>query len=110
MGVTMMQLDPGWPMHTPKGDAWAYAMVWTGQEGQVMFCTFLDADGSCWFFPNDVVKMTWNRGLGRIPPGADRWSTPFRPEHVPPKGRNTTRRGTRERKERTKTQRRGKGT
>lgn len=59
----ILQLDPPLPLMTPKGSGWAHLVIDYGQEHDLLWVVFLDADGACWTVPNPQVRLDPNWSL-----------------------------------------------
>ena len=51
-----MQLNPPLPLETPKGKAWAVAMIDYGPQWDLQWVTFIHATGECWTWLNRDVR------------------------------------------------------
>ncbi len=63
----LMQLSPPLPLETPKGKAWAVAMIDYGPQWDLQWVTFLHETGECWTFLNSDIRQEANYtfGLGK---------------------------------------------
>jgi hypothetical protein len=72
----LTQLNPALPLITPKGKAWAVAVIDYSQEHDLIWVCFQDDDGSCWSWRNADIRLQPNITLGRAPmvrPKGDGW-------------------------------------
>jgi hypothetical protein len=67
--VTVTILEPPWEVDTPKGKAYAHALIDYSQESYIYFLTSAKGTGEFWIYRNDKVRLWWNEstGLGRRP-------------------------------------------
>jgi hypothetical protein len=63
--MTVTQLSPPLPLHTPRGDGLAHFMIDYGPEFHLMWTVFIDATGECWTFQNPDIRAIKNFTLGR---------------------------------------------
>jgi hypothetical protein len=63
--VNLLQLNPPIPVITPKGKAWAHAMIDYSQEHHLVWVCFQDDTGECWSWQNRDVRIQANPTLGR---------------------------------------------
>lgn len=75
----MLQLNPPIPLKTPKGDAWAHAMIDYGPQWDLLWVTFVEATGECWTFRNPEIRQGKNYTFGHPDP------TPIKPRPEPQK-------------------------
>lgn len=58
------QLQTPIPLITPKGKAWAVALIDYGPQWDLQWVTFIHATGECWTFRNSQIRQdqnyTWN--------------------------------------------------
>ena len=59
-----MQLNPPIPLETPKGKAWAIAMIDYGPHWDLQWITFLKDSGECWTFSNQDIRQEKNYTFG----------------------------------------------
>ena len=59
------QLNPMIPVHTPKGDGYAFLVIDYSQEHHLYWTVALDIDGAIWTFPNKDVLFQKNFSIGR---------------------------------------------
>lgn len=79
----MTQLNPPIPLDTPKGKAWAVALVDYGPQWDLQWVTFIHDTGECWTFRNPEVRQGKNYTFGLGEP------TPFhKPSTHAKKGQN----------------------
>lgn len=74
----MLQLNPPIPLQTPKGSAWATAMIDYGPQWDLMWVTFVEATGECWTFRNPEIRQGKNYTFNHPEP------TPIRPRSEAP--------------------------
>jgi hypothetical protein len=60
-----LQLNPQVPLITPKGKAWAIAILDYSQEHDLMWVCFQDDTGECWTWRNKDIKIQNNVTIGR---------------------------------------------
>ena len=65
-----LQLNPPVPLQTPKGKAWAIAMIDYGPQWDLQWITFLHESGECWTFSNKDIRQEDNYtfGIGKPTP------------------------------------------
>ena len=51
-----MQLNPPIPLETPKGKAWAVAMIDYGPQWDLQWVTFIHETGECWTWLNRDIR------------------------------------------------------
>ena len=56
----LTQLQTPLPLQTPKGKAWAVAVIDYGPHWDLMWVTFVLATGECWTFANKDVRQERN--------------------------------------------------
>lgn len=61
----MLQLSPPVPLWTPRGYAQAHVLIDYGMDQDLQWVCFLVADGTCWTFRNQDVKLVENDTMGR---------------------------------------------
>lgn len=66
----LMQLNPPLPLETPKGKAWAVAMLDYGPQWDLQWVTFLHETGECWTFLNSDIRQGDNYTFGIGKPSA----------------------------------------
>lgn len=59
----ILQLNPPLPLKTEKGTGWAHFLIDYGQEHDLLWVVFLDANGECWATPNSQVRLEPNWSL-----------------------------------------------
>ena len=66
---TVTVLEPPWELETPRGVAYALALIDYSQESFTYFLTAARGTGDFWIYRNDKVQLRWNEstGLGRDP-------------------------------------------
>lgn len=60
----LMQLNPPLPLETPKGKAWAVALIDYGPHWDLQWITFLRDSGECWTFQNRDIRQEANYTFG----------------------------------------------
>ena len=60
----LTQLQPPIPLQTPKGKAWAIAMIDYGPQWDLQWVTFIHATGECWTFRNQEIRQGQNYTWG----------------------------------------------
>lgn len=58
------QLQTPIPIQTPKGKAWAIAMIDYGPQWDLQWVTFIHATGECWTFRNQEIRQGQNYTWG----------------------------------------------
>lgn len=58
------QLNPPIPLETPKGKAWAVALIDYGPQWDLQWVTFVHDTGECWTFRNSTVRQGENYTFG----------------------------------------------
>lgn len=61
----MLQLNPPQPLDTPKGPAWAVALVDYGPDHDLCWVCFVRDTGECWTFRNGDIRQPSNVTYGR---------------------------------------------
>jgi hypothetical protein len=56
----LTQLTPPIPLDTPKGKAWAIALIDYGPQWDLQWVTFIHGTGECWTFTNRDVRQEEN--------------------------------------------------
>jgi len=69
----LTQLQSPIPLHTPKGKAWAVAIIDYGPHWDLQWVTFVHATGECWTFVNSDIRQEKNITFG--PPLLSRQKT-----------------------------------
>jgi hypothetical protein len=64
------QLNPPLPLQTPKGAAWAVAIIDYGPDWDLCWITFVANSGECWTFHNKDIRQTSNLTFGHMPQAA----------------------------------------
>lgn len=54
------QLQPPIPLKTPKGKAWAVALIDYGPQWDLQWVTFIHNTGECWTFRNSEIRQESN--------------------------------------------------
>ncbi len=54
------QLNPPLPLTTPKGRAWAVALIDYGPQWDLQWITFVRETGECWTFRNSQIRQEQN--------------------------------------------------
>ena len=86
--MSLTQLNPPFPLETPKGRGWAHAVIDYSQEHDLLWVVFLNSSGECWSFPNSDVRMVNNLSLGRYVPDFKSYTSfgggnpPWQSQHV----------------------------
>ncbi len=60
----LTQLATPIPLKTPKGKAWAIAVIDYGPQWDLQWVTFLHENGECWTFNNDQIPQEANYTFG----------------------------------------------
>jgi hypothetical protein len=60
----MLQLEPHIPVNTPKGSAWAIALIDNGVQWDLQWVTFIKETGECWTFRNQDIRLGSNYTQG----------------------------------------------
>ena len=55
--LMMTQLNPPLPLETPKGKAWAVALIDYGPQWELQWVTFVRDTGECWTFRNSQIRQ-----------------------------------------------------
>lgn len=65
-----LQLNPPIPLETPKGKAWAVALIDYGPQWDLQWITFIHGTGECWTFLNRDIRQEANMtfGIGKPTP------------------------------------------
>lgn len=66
----LTQLQTPLPLQTPKGKAWAVAIIDYGPHWDLLWVTFVHATGECWTFDNKDIRQEENFTFG-LKPSAD---------------------------------------
>jgi hypothetical protein len=61
----IIQLNPPIPLTTPKGSAWAHALIDYGVESHLYWVCFIDSSGECRTFSNPEIRAQKNITIGR---------------------------------------------
>ncbi|MES2984925.1 MAG: hypothetical protein V4735_07055 [Pseudomonadota bacterium] len=59
-----LQLNPPLPLETPKGKAWAVALIDYGPQWDLQWITFIHDTGECWTFLNRDIRQESNITFG----------------------------------------------
>lgn len=85
----LTQLQTPIPLTTPKGKAWAVAIIDYGPQWDLQWVTFIHATGECWTFRNSQIRQEQNYTFGlpapsaiHTPPAAVPTLTPAMAEHL----------------------------
>jgi len=62
----ILQLNPPFPLTTPKGNALAHFIIDYGCEHNLMWVCFIDETGECWTYPNFLIRAQKNITMGRL--------------------------------------------
>lgn len=60
----LTQLHTPIPLQTPKGRAWAIAIIDYGPQWDLQWVTFVHATGECWTFRNSQIRQEKNYTFG----------------------------------------------
>lgn len=60
----LSQLQTPLPLSTPKGKAWAVAIIDYGPHWDLLWVTFVHATGECWTFNNKDIRQEENFTFG----------------------------------------------
>ena len=63
--MSSLQLDPSFPVVTPKGEGYAYILIDYGPEYNLLWVCFLDDSGECWTYDNTQIRAQKNVTMGR---------------------------------------------
>jgi hypothetical protein len=75
----LTQLQTPIPLATPKGKAWAVAIIDYGPQWDLQWVTFVHATGECWTFRNSQIRQEQNFTFGL--PTPSRVEQPAQPHH-----------------------------
>lgn len=64
----LTQLQTPLPLWTPKGKAWAVAIIDYGPHWDLLWVTFIHATGECWTFNNKDIRQEENFTFGLTAP------------------------------------------
>ena len=78
----LTQLQTPIPIQTPKGKAWAIAMIDYGPQWDLQWVTFIHDTGECWTFRNQEIRQGQNYTWGLPEP------TPIKHNVAKPKTTN----------------------
>lgn len=88
--IMLTQLQTPIPLKTPKGKAWAVAIIDYGPQWDLQWVTFIRDTGECWTFRNSQIRQEENYTFG-LPQPSEIMDVPekMRPElyEVTPKRR-----------------------
>jgi hypothetical protein len=56
----LTQLQVPIPLETPKGKAWAVAIIDYGPDWDLLWVTFIRDSGECWTFRNSEIRQEKN--------------------------------------------------
>lgn len=62
--MNLLQLTPSIQVLTPKGPARAVVLIDYGEDHDLLWVCFQDADGECWTWRNHDVRAAPNVSLG----------------------------------------------
>lgn len=68
----LTQLQTPLPLSTPKGKAWAVAIIDYGPHWDLLWVTFVHATGECWTFSNKDIRQEENHTFGLSAPAFSR--------------------------------------
>ncbi len=77
----LTQLQTPIPLQTPKGKAWAIAIIDYGPHWDLLWVTFVHATGECWTFNNQEIRQEKNITFGLGHPSPTARHEPMRPAH-----------------------------
>lgn len=60
----LTQLQTPLPLTTPKGKAWAVAIIDYGPHWDLLWVTFIHDSGECWTFNNSEIRQEKNFTFG----------------------------------------------
>lgn len=60
----LTQLTMPIPLSTPKGNAWAVAIIDYGPHWDLLWVTFIKKTGECWTFNNKDIRQEENYTFG----------------------------------------------
>ena len=60
----LTQLQTPIPLKTPKGKAWAVAIIDYGSQWDLQWVTFIHETGECWTFRNPEIRQEGNYTFG----------------------------------------------
>lgn len=60
----LTQLQTPIPLKTPKGKAWAVAIIDYGPQWDLQWVTFIHETGECWTFRNPEIRQESNYTFG----------------------------------------------
>jgi hypothetical protein len=72
----LTQLQTPIPLDTPKGAAWAVAIIDYGPQWDLQWVTFLKESGECWTFQNSEIRQPKNFTFGVPGPEGERPVSP----------------------------------
>jgi hypothetical protein len=61
----IIRLNPPLPLLTPRGKAMAYFLIDPSIDHSLQWVTFNDADGECWTWSNEQIRLGRNITMGR---------------------------------------------
>lgn len=64
----LTQLQTPIPLQTPKGKAWAVAIIDYGPQWDLQWVTFIHGSGECWTFRNKDIRQEANYTFGLAQP------------------------------------------
>jgi hypothetical protein len=64
----LTQLQTPIPLETPKGKAWAVAIIDYGPQWDLQWVTFIHGTGECWTFRNSEIRQPANYTFGLSTP------------------------------------------
>ena len=67
----LTQLQTPLPLQTPKGKAWAVAIIDYGPHWDLLWVTFIHDTGECWTFNNKDIRQEENFTFGLAAPAFD---------------------------------------
>lgn len=72
----IIQLNPQIPMHTPRGNGYAIAMIDYSQDHSIIWVVGLSSNGQIWSFSNEEVRLQWNVTMQRTKDGTSCLNNP----------------------------------
>ena len=66
----LTQLQTPIPLKTPKGKAWAVAIIDYGPQWDLQWVTFIHETGECWTFRNPEIRQEENYTFGTPKPSS----------------------------------------
>lgn len=63
--MSILQLNPSIPLHTPKGKGKAILLIDYSEEHHLLWTVIIDDTGEIWTFQNTEVRAQSNISMGR---------------------------------------------